>query len=88
MGLVCCVAFMGAPVVILEKLVGGNESVLALRRLQQALASGVCEGDGKSSNPQVRVEEKICAGTTAYVANSEDLNSVSLDNLPLVSTYL
>ena len=81
---------MGAPVVVIEKLVGGDETMLAFRRLQQAVASGVCEGGGKTGNELVRVEEKTCQyhdGTSfpTYVANSDDLSAVPLENVPLVS---
>lgn len=90
MGLVCSVAFMGAPVIILEKLVGGEEAALAFTRLQQVIASGACEGDGKMATKEVRVQEKTCEyfdGTSfpVYIASSDDLDAVPLDNLPLVS---
>lgn len=97
LGLVCGVAFMGAPVILEEKLVGGEEVLLALTRVRQALASGVCEGgrgeeketgdDGGERN--VRITEKTChyPGTKpfpTYLANEEDLKKISIDNVPLV----
>lgn len=90
MGLVCSVGFMGAPVILVEKLVGGEETVLAFTRLQQVMASGVCEGDGKTGTKEVRVQEKTCEyydGTSfpTFIASSDDLSALPLDNLPLVS---
>lgn len=89
MGLLCGVGFMGAPVIEVEKLMGGDETMLALLRLQQVLASGVCEGDGKKGSDQVRVTEHTCEyldGTQfpTYLASEEDLGKVSTDNVPLV----
>lgn len=91
MGLVCCVAFMGAPVILEEKLVGGEETLLALTRLRQVLASGLCqEGErGGEGGCNVRVTEKTCQYSedisfTMSLACEEDLKKVSLDNLPLV----
>ncbi len=83
---------MGAPVILVEKLVGGGETLLAFTRLQQVLASGVCEEEGggaKTGNERVRVVEKVCqdydhTSFPAYVADNGDLDNVSLDGLPLV----
>ena len=40
------VAFMGAPVIMTEKLVAGTETPLCLTTMQQILATGVCEAEG------------------------------------------
>ena len=89
MGLVCGVGFMGAPIILVEKLVGGQETALAFTRLRQAIASGAWEeGGGKVGTEQVRVTEKKCVyGEDAfptYLADSEDLSKQSLENVPLV----
>lgn len=41
-GLLVAVAFMGAPVIISEKLVNGNETTLCIETMQRILASGRC----------------------------------------------
>ena len=92
MGLVCGVGFMGAPVILVEKLVGGDETVLAFTRLQQVVASGVCEGNGDGKTEQVRVTKKMYEyfdGTSFPIslACDEDLRAISLDSVPLVRTY-
>ena len=47
-GVAVTVAFMGAPVILSEKLVAGTETTLCLTTVQQILATGVCEAeDGK-----------------------------------------
>ncbi len=90
MGVVCGVGFMGAPVIEIEKLVGGEETMLAYQRLQQLMASGVMnEGEGKKGNQSVNVLESKCDyfdGTSfpIYLASPEDLENISLENIPLV----
>lgn len=81
---------MGAPVILIEKLVGGNETMLAYQRLQQLMASGVMNGgEGKKGTSLVKVSEKKCDyfdGTSFPIclADPDDLKKVSLDNIPLV----
>ena len=80
---------MGAPVIQEEKLIGGEETMLAFTRLQQVLGSGVCEGGGKESNNQVKVEEKTCNypdGTSfpVHLASNDDLKKIDMDTVPLV----
>ena len=85
---------MGAPVILIEKLCSGEETLLSLQRLRQVVASGVYEGQGagRVSNEKVRIEEK----TYTYLDNSqfpiwlakdEDLQNIDINdpNLPLVS---
>ena len=45
-GVAVTVAFMGAPVILTEKLVAGTETPLCLTTMQQILATGVCEAEG------------------------------------------
>ena len=93
MGLLTCVAFMGAPVVIAEKLESGKETPLALRFLQQALASGLYEDeseDGRKGNDRVRVSaQTLATGDQVWLANREDLEKIDISqeaNIPLVRT--
>ncbi len=89
MGLVCGVGFMGAPAIIMEKLVGGEETMLALTRMEQVLASGVCGGGGGGG---VKVTEETCHyGDVSFpvgVANNDDLANIPTDNIPLVMISL
>ena len=92
MGLFCGVAFMGAPVILVEKLVGGDEALLAFTRLQQLMASGVCEGGGKVGNERVTVIESTCSyfdGSSfpVYLAKDDDLKNidVSKEDIQLAS---
>ena len=97
MGVVCGVGFMGAPVILIEKLVGGDETMLAYQRLQQLMASGLmsqqggggAEGKATQGNQVVKVLEKKCyyfdgSSFPIYLASEEDLKKVSLENIPLV----
>ena len=96
MGLVCGVAFMGAPIIVIEKLVGGDETLLALTRLQQVLASGVCGGgdhgnNGRTGNERVRVREETCtyfdgSSFPMYLADEDDLKKIDVasSDIPLV----
>ena len=86
MGLVCGVAYMGAPLAIEEKLVGEGDVVLALRRVQQVLAAGggggVCEEGGCDGGEggcdgvggKVKVTEKTCDyfGATSFPVTLAD----------------
>ena len=95
MGAVCGVAFMGAPVILIEKLCSGEETLLALQRLRQVVASGVCEGEGagRESRGYVEVVEKTISypGDTApfpvWLAKDEDLRKIDVNdpNIPQVS---
>ena len=52
------VAFMGAPTILVEKLINGGEAGAALHAMRQLIASGVCEpenGDGRVDHGVVRV---------------------------------
>ncbi len=89
MGSLCGIGFMGAPAVVLEKLIGGEETHLALTRLRQLLASGAT---GKTGDDRVRVSEKTCSyfdGSSfpTSMASEEDLKEIDLSfvGLPLVS---
>ena len=95
MGMICGVALMGAPVILIEKLCSGNETLQSLERLRQVVASGVCEGDsaGKVGNDKVRVEEKTYSYPMdnsqfpVWLANEEDLKKIDFNDssLPAVS---
>lgn len=97
MGRICGVALMGAPVILIEKLCSGNETLLSLQRLRQVVASGVCEGKnaGRKGNEKVRVEEKVytCpmdgSQFPVWLANDDDLLKIDVNdpNLPLVSGH-
>ena len=86
---------MGAPVILIEKLCSGNETLQSLERLRQVVASGVCEGDsaGKVGNDKVRVEEKTYSYPMdnsqfpVWLANEEDLKKIDFNDssLPAVS---
>ena len=86
---------MGAPVILIEKLCSGGETLLSLERLRQVVASGVCEGDsaGKVSNEKVRVEEKMYtypmdnSQFPIWLANDNDLKKIDFNDpsLPPVS---
>ena len=91
-GLVCGMAFMGAPAILFEKLPGGQETRLALSALRRVLASGVCEGVecGKASSGGVEVVDKTYSWIdgsqfTAYIATNETLKNVDMTNVPNVS---
>ena len=90
-GLVTCVAFMGAPAVLNEKLVSGTETLLALRTMQQVLASGVYAqegGEGKNGNDRVAIScQTLTSGRQVWVANPEDLKKIDYNDkdIPLVS---
>ena len=94
MGLVSGIALMGAPVIHIEKLVNGEETLSAFSRLQRVLASGVCEGveDGKVGNEGVEVVQKTCSyvdGTqfSYWLASDTDLKKIDVsdsNNIPLV----
>ena len=98
MGSVCAVAFMGAPVILIEKLCNGEESLLALQRLRQVVASGVCEGEGggKVSGGGVEVVEKAVnypgdsAPFPVWLAKDEDLQKIDINdpNIPQVGYAL
>ena len=87
---------MGAPVILIEKLVGGDETHLALTRLQQVLASGVCDAEGgRKGNEKVRVKEETCnyfdgSSFCMYMAEEEDLKKVDTSsvNIPLVRIHI
>ena len=86
---------MGAPVVLIEKLSSGEETLLSLERLRQVVASGVCEGEsaGKVSNNKVRVEERTYSYPMdnsqfpVWLAKEEDLKKIDFNDpkLPPVS---
>ena len=98
MGMMCGVALMGAPVILIEKLYSGEETLLSLQRLRQVVASGVCEGEGagRVGNDKVRVEEKMYSYPMdnsqfpIWLANDDDLQKIDINdpNLSPVSHYL
>ena len=82
---------MGAPVIITEKLVSGNETRLAYEALQRVLVSGVYTGEGgeggegreegKMGNERVRVREKeLSGGKKIWVADTDDLQKIDISN--------
>ena len=90
MGLLCVVAGMGTPTVSGEKLVSSVATTTALRQLEKALASGICEVDeGKSGNEKVAVTcRTLSKGEKVWVANEADLKKIDIGptaNIPLVS---
>lgn len=94
-GGVCGVAFMGAPVILIEKLCNGEETLLALQRLRQAIASGVCEGEGagRVSGGGVQVVEQTVSYPVdnsqfpVWLAKDDDLQKIDVSdpNIPQVS---
>lgn len=98
MGAVCGVAFMGAPIILIEKLSNGQEPLLALQRVRQVLASGVCEGEGagRVSGGGVEVVQKTCTYPVdnsqfpMWLAKDEDLQKIDVNDpkIPLVSLYI
>ena len=86
---------MGAPVILIEKLCSGQETLLSLQRLRQVVASGVCEGQGagRVGNEKVHVEEKTYtypmdhSQFPIWLAKDEDLQKIDVNdpNLPPVS---
>jgi len=95
MGVVCGVGCMGAPSILIEKLVRGDEAFLALTRLRQLLASGAAKvGGSKTGNNKVRIVEKTCtyfdgSSFPTYMALDGDLKEVDLssEDIPLVSYF-
>ena len=89
-GLVTCGAFMGAPVIISEKMVAGKETRLAVQALQRLLASGVYdtaagergwEEGGKRGNERVRVRERnIGGGKKVWIAEPDDLEKINVSD--------
>ena len=81
-GLLSCAAFMGAPVIISEKLVAGVETSLALEALQRVLASGVCgEEEGRRGSESVRVRERqLSGGKKAWIADPDDLKKIDVSD--------
>ena len=85
---------MGAPVIITEKLVSGNETRLAYEALQRVLVSGLYTGEGgeggegregreegKMGNERVRVREKeLSGGKKIWVADTDDLQKIDISN--------
>ena len=97
MGMLCGIALMGAPIILIEKLCSGEETLLSLKRLRQVVASGVCEGEsaGKVSNDKVHVEEKTYtymdnSQFSVCLANEDDLEKIDFNDpqLPPVSFLL
>ena len=85
-GLLTSVAFMGAPAIQDEKLASGNETVLALRTLQQALACGVCRGEGEEGGIAV-ASRTLPSGAQAWVPDCEALSRIDVGpnaDIPLV----
>lgn len=79
---------MGAPMIISEKMVAGNETRLAVEALQRVLASGVYSGEGgweeggRRGNERVRVEERdIGGGKKVWIAKPDDLQKIDISDL-------
>lgn len=80
---------MGAPAILSEKLVAGNETILALRTTQRMLASGLCEEkQGKEGDENVAVTlQSLPSGGQMWVANRDHLENIDISNpetIPLV----
>lgn len=78
---------MGAPVIISEKMVAGNETRLALDALQRVLASGIYdapggwEDGGKKGNERVTVNERdIGDGRNVWTAEQSDLLKIDVSS--------
>ena len=79
------VAYMGAPTVLVEKLVSGGETSSALHAVKQLIASGVCEaenGSGKEDHGCVRVTAD--PGTESSVWRADGYQSVDVTAAPPV----
>ena len=77
------IAFMGAPTILVEKLVSGGETHSALHALRQLIASGVCEpenGDGKKDHGVV----KVTPNTEHTVWRADGYQSVDITTAPPV----
>ena len=90
MGLLCVVAGMGTSTSKGEELESRGETTAALRQLEKALASGVCEVDeGKSGNERVAVTcRTLSTGEKVWVADNADLQKIDIGataNIPVVS---
>lgn len=82
-GRLTCAAFMGAPLIISEKLVSGYETSLAFDALQRVLASGLYrEGnEGRKGNEHVKVTQRqLSGGNQAWVADVDDLKKIDISN--------
>lgn len=83
MGRLTCAAFMGAPLIISEKLVSGYETSLAFDALQRVLASGLYRdgNEGKRGNEHVKVTQRqLDGGNQAWVADTDDLKKIDISN--------
>ena len=90
-GVAVTVAFMGAPVILSEKLVAGTETTLCLTTMQQILATGVCEaGDGKKEVEGVSLTTRTqSSGDKIWLPDCKKLPKVELNDssIPLVRWY-
>ena len=80
------VAYMGAPTILVEKVVDGGETSTAVRALRQLIASGVCEkenGDGREDHGVVRVTGDSTAKDRVWRADG--YQSVDITAAPPVS---
>ena len=85
-GLLTTVAFMGAPAIENEKLQSGNETLLALRTLQRALACGVCRGEGEEGGVAV-TSRTLPSGAQVWLPDCEALSRIDVGpgaDIPLV----
>ena len=81
---------MGAPMIISEKMVAGNETKLALEALQRLLASDVYnpaagEGGwkvgGKRGSEEVTVRERdVGGGKKVWIAEPGDLQKINISD--------
>jgi DUF917 family protein/N-methylhydantoinase A/oxoprolinase/acetone carboxylase beta subunit len=80
------VAFMGAPVILVEKLVNGSETSTALKAAQQLLSSGMYSvggGEGKENRREIKVSP--FTGQEG-VWRAEGYQEVDTGNVPLHSS--
>ena len=81
------VAFMGAPTILVEKLINGGEAGTALHAMRQLIASGVCEpenGDGQADHGVVRVTADAHADAKNNVWRADGYQSVDISAAPPV----
>ena len=87
-GRVVPVAFMGAPIILVEKLVNGQEIPVALKAIQQVLASGMYsgdKGDGREGIGEIKVSPRP---DQEGIWMAEGYESVDVSNVPLVSVLV
>ena len=89
--MLCTVALIGKAHAVKNNEVDATSATYAVRLVQQALASGVCDpksGDGITGNDKVKVtKETMSDGSVVCLADVEDLKKIDLDlGVPQVYT--